>query len=66
MFLNSLFGYTGAIYSESAHMPSTDLTDAIMEIASVILKQVIDYINDHKEWGAKVIYGDTDSVFVLL
>lgn len=64
MFLNSLFGYTGAIYSESASMPSTDLSDTIMEIGSIILKKVIDYIDNHKEWGANVVYGDTDSVFV--
>ncbi|KRX05340.1 Ribonuclease H-like domain [Pseudocohnilembus persalinus] len=66
LFMVSLYGYTGAIYTEKASMPSTDLTDSITKIASDILKQVIDHINAHKQWNAKVDYGDTDSVFVLL
>lgn len=40
-------------------MPMGELSDSITEIASSVLKQVIDYINAHKEWGAEVIYGDT-------
>ena len=30
------------------------------------LEAAIKHIEGHSKWGARVVYGDTDSVFVLL
>ena len=64
MFMNTTYGYIGASFT--GRMPAGDVADSIVETGRFILQQVIDYINQHKEWNAKVQYGDTDSVFVLL
>jgi DNA polymerase zeta len=64
MFMNVMYGYAGASFS--GRMPSVDLADSVVETGRFILEQVISYINQHKKWKAEVVYGDTDSVFVLL
>ena len=64
MFMNVMFGYTGASYS--GRMPSVDIADAVVETGRFLLEEVISYINRHKQWRAEVVYGDTDSVFVHL
>ncbi|TFK41148.1 hypothetical protein BDQ12DRAFT_697053 [Crucibulum laeve] len=51
---NVTYGYTGATYS--GRMPAVEIADSI----------AIDLINTTKKWGAQVVYGDTDSVFVYL
>ncbi len=38
-------------------MPSGDIADAVVETARSTLTKVIDYINNQKEWNAKVVYG---------
>ena len=62
---NVTYGYTSANYS--GRMPCVDLADSIVSKGRETLEQTINYIN---QWGiqsgtgAKVIYGDTDSVFI--
>ncbi|KAL4489103.1 hypothetical protein ABPG73_005590 [Tetrahymena malaccensis] len=62
LFMCVIFGYTGATFS--GRMPLGDLADSIIQIGKFLLNQVINLINNTKKWGAQVIYGDTDSVFV--
>jgi len=39
---------------------------AIVECGRATLDATINMIQDHPTWKARVVYGDTDSVFVLL
>lgn len=43
-----------------------ELADAIVGTARATLEATIDFINSSAEWRARVVYGDTDSVFVHL
>lgn len=43
-----------------------ELADAIVGTARATLETTIDQINSSAEWRARVVYGDTDSVFVHL
>uniref|UniRef100_G3QYM2 DNA polymerase zeta catalytic subunit n=1 Tax=Gorilla gorilla gorilla TaxID=9595 RepID=G3QYM2_GORGO len=40
--------------------------DSIVHKARETLERAIKLVNDTKKWGARVVYGDTDSMFVLL
>mgnify|MGYP002784568135 CR=1 FL=1 len=61
-------GYTSATFSGRCAMPL--LADTIVECGRKTLRRAIDLANHWgttKKWrGARVIYGDTDSLFVLL
>ena len=62
--MNVTYGYAGASFS--GRMPCGDIADSIVGTSRFMLEQITEYINNHKEWRAKVVYGDTDSVFVHL
>ena len=47
-------------------MPCTELADAIVSSGRDTLLRAISLVNSHPAWGAKVVYGDTDSLFVHL
>jgi DNA polymerase zeta len=47
-------------------MPLAELADAIVGTARATLEATIEFINAHPTWRARVVYGDTDSVFVHL
>ncbi|KRX00969.1 Ribonuclease H-like domain [Pseudocohnilembus persalinus] len=64
MFMNVTYGYTAASFS--GRMPCSDIADSVVETGRHVLKSIIKNINQNKEWGANVVYGDTDSVFVHL
>ena len=64
LLANVTYGYTAASYS--GRMPCSDIADAIVSLAKTILQWTINEINSNPIWNAKVIYGDTDSVFILL
>ncbi|XBW37441.1 hypothetical protein QEN19_003022 [Hanseniaspora menglaensis] len=61
--LNVTYGYTAA--SHSGRMPLQELADSIVEMGRTVLTQSIHLINNSTKWGAKVVYTDTDSLFVL-
>ncbi|NWJ04997.1 REV3L polymerase, partial [Crypturellus undulatus] len=61
---NVTFGYTAANFS--GRMPCVELGDSIVHKARETLERAIKLVNDTKKWGAHVVYGDTDSMFVLL
>lgn len=64
LIANVTFGYTAANYS--GRMPSVEVGDSIVHKARETLERAIRLVNDTKKWGARVVYGDTDSMFVLL
>ncbi|KAL6933461.1 hypothetical protein ACO0R3_002568 [Hanseniaspora guilliermondii] len=61
--LNVTYGYTAA--SHSGRMPLQELADSVVEMGRHVLTQSIHLINNSSKWGAKVVYTDTDSLFVL-
>ncbi|XP_005990940.1 DNA polymerase zeta catalytic subunit isoform X2 [Latimeria chalumnae] len=64
LIANVTFGYTAANFS--GRMPCVEVGDSIVHKARETLERAIKLVNDTKKWGARVVYGDTDSMFVLL
>ncbi|XP_077366154.1 DNA polymerase zeta catalytic subunit isoform X2 [Festucalex cinctus] len=64
LIANVTFGYAAANYS--GRMPNVEVGDSIVHKARETLERAIKMVNDTKKWGARVVYGDTDSMFVLL
>jgi DNA polymerase zeta len=61
LIANVTYGYTSATFS--GRMPNSDVADAIVSSGREILMKSIEMI-DSGDYGAKVVYGDTDSLFV--
>ncbi|KAF7784324.1 hypothetical protein Agabi119p4_489 [Agaricus bisporus var. burnettii] len=61
---NVTYGYTSATYS--GRMPAVEIADSIVQTGRETLEKAINFINGSGKWGAKVVYGDTDSLFVYL
>lgn len=64
LIANVTYGYTGATFS--GRMPSVEVADSIVGKARETLERAIHLIENTSKWRAKVIYGDTDSLFILL
>ncbi|CAD2220779.1 DNA polymerase zeta subunit [Angomonas deanei] len=64
MLANTAYGYTAASFT--GRMPCVDLAEAIVSLGRLTLERAIRQIEDTPAWGAEVLYGDTDSIFVLL
>ncbi|XWS42404.1 hypothetical protein CRYUN_Cryun16bG0011700 [Craigia yunnanensis] len=64
LIANVTYGYTAAGFS--GRMPCAELADSIVQCGRSTLEKAISYVNAHEKWKANVIYGDTDSMFVLL
>ncbi|WEJ96806.1 DNA polymerase zeta [Yamadazyma tenuis] len=63
LIANVTYGYASASFS--GRMPNSDVADAIVATGREILTASIDII-EKSEFGCKVVYGDTDSLFVYL
>ncbi|KAI8995628.1 hypothetical protein BD414DRAFT_513374 [Trametes punicea] len=61
---NVTYGYTSATYS--GRMPAVEIADSIVQSGRETLEKAIRVINSTQKWGAKVVYGDTDSLFIYL
>ncbi|KAF9574465.1 DNA polymerase zeta [Mortierella alpina] len=61
---NVTYGYTSASYS--GRMPGIEMADAIVISGRETLERAIRFVNECPKWNAKVVYGDTDSMFVQL
>ncbi|KIO33534.1 hypothetical protein M407DRAFT_65394, partial [Tulasnella calospora MUT 4182] len=61
---NVTYGYTSASFS--GRMPAVEIADSIVQSGRETLEKAITTINTNPKWGAKVVYGDTDSLFVSL
>lgn len=64
LIANVTYGYAAAGFS--GRMPCAELADSIVQCGRRTLEKAISFVNAHDTWNAKVIYGDTDSLFVLL
>eukprot|EP00127_Corallochytrium_limacisporum_P000880 Clim_evm13s29 gene=Clim_evmTU13s29 len=64
MISNVTYGYTSANYS--GRMPSVDIADSIVMLGRQTLERAIGLVERNTKWGARVVYGDTDSLFILL
>ncbi|RLN98691.1 hypothetical protein BBJ28_00016228 [Nothophytophthora sp. Chile5] len=64
MISNVTYGYTAAGFS--GRMPCAQLADAIVQTGRCTLEAAVRMVEGRADWNAKVVYGDTDSVFVLL
>lgn len=64
LIANVTYGYTSASYS--GRMPNSDIADAIVSCGRETLLKAIKEIEKNIYWGAKVVYGDTDSLFIYL
>ncbi|KAM0040492.1 putative DNA-directed DNA polymerase [Helianthus debilis subsp. tardiflorus] len=64
LIANVTYGYTAAGFS--GRMPCAELADSIVQCGRRTLENAILHVNTHDKWKAKVIYGDTDSMFVLV
>lgn len=63
LLANVTYGYTAANFS--GRMPCTELADAIVALGRHTLERAIKQIE--AGWpGVKVVYGDTDSLFVKM
>ncbi|KAF9551467.1 DNA polymerase zeta [Mortierella hygrophila] len=64
LIANVTYGYTCASFS--GRMPGVEIADSIVLSARETLERSIRYVNENPKWDARVVYGDTDSMFVLL
>ncbi|XP_013591840.1 PREDICTED: DNA polymerase zeta catalytic subunit isoform X1 [Brassica oleracea var. oleracea] len=62
LIANVTYGYTAAGFS--GRMPCAELADSIVQCGRSTLEKAISFVNEN--WNARVVYGDTDSMFVLL
>ncbi|KAG0296197.1 DNA polymerase zeta [Linnemannia gamsii] len=61
---NVTYGYTCASFS--GRMPGVEIADSIVLSARETLERSIRFVNENPKWDARVVYGDTDSMFVQL
>ena len=64
LIANVTYGYTAANFS--GRMPCVEIADSIVRKGRETLERAIELVNSTPEWGGRVVYGDTDSLFVLL
>ncbi|KAM5476878.1 DNA polymerase zeta [Microsporum audouinii] len=64
LIANVTYGYTSASFS--GRMPCSEIADSIVQTARETLEKAIALIHSVKRWGAEVVYGDTDSLFIYL
>jgi DNA polymerase zeta len=64
LLANVTYGYTSASFS--GRMPCVEIADSIVRYGRETLEKAIDLIHSVSKWGAQVVYGDTDSLFIYL
>jgi DNA polymerase zeta len=64
LLANVTYGYASASFS--GRMPCSEIADSIVQTGRETLERAIAYIHSVERWGAEVVYGDTDSLFVSL
>nr|XP_022909992.1 DNA polymerase zeta catalytic subunit [Onthophagus taurus] len=64
LIANVTYGYTAANFS--GRMPCIELGDSVVSKGRETLQRAIQLVEKTSKWGAKVVYGDTDSLFVLV
>lgn len=65
LLANVTYGYTSATFS--GRMPCVEIADSIVQYGRETLEKAIALIHGKQAaWGAQVVYGDTDSLFIYL
>ena len=64
LLANVTYGYTSASFS--GRMPCSEIADSIVQTGRETLERATAYIHSVERWGAEVVYGDTDSLFIHL
>lgn len=64
LIANVTYGYTAANFS--GRMPAVELADSVVSKGRETLQRAIALVESTEEWGARVVYGDTDSLFVMI
>ncbi|KAH7358579.1 DNA polymerase family B [Plectosphaerella cucumerina] len=64
LLANVTYGYTSASFS--GRMPCSEIADSIVQTGRETLERAIAFIHSQERWGAEVVYGDTDSLFIYL
>ena len=64
LLANVIYGYTSAGFS--GRMPNSEIGDTIVSLGKTIVLSSTKFIEENPKWNAKVIYGDTDSMFVSI
>lgn len=64
LIANVTYGYTSASFS--GRMPCSEIADSIVQTGRETMEKAIALIHSVARWGAEVVYGDTDSLFVHL
>ncbi|KAL8283649.1 hypothetical protein RQP46_005444 [Phenoliferia psychrophenolica] len=64
LLANVTYGYTSATFS--GRMPCVEIADAIVQTGRETLERAIETVRSNAAWGAEVVYGDTDSLFIYL
>ncbi|XP_033118831.1 DNA polymerase zeta catalytic subunit-like isoform X2 [Anneissia japonica] len=64
LIANVTYGYTAASFS--GRMPCVEIADSIVRKARETLERAIHLVESSDRWDAQVVYGDTDSLFILV
>lgn len=64
LIANVTYGYASASFS--GRMPCAEIADSIVQTGRETLEKAIALIHSVERWGAEVVYGDTDSLFIHL
>ncbi|KAL4711723.1 hypothetical protein ACJJTC_003490 [Scirpophaga incertulas] len=64
LIANVTYGYTAANFS--GRMPCVEVADSVVAKGRETLERAIKLVRDNSNWNVKVVYGDTDSMFVLV
>ncbi|XP_017012504.2 DNA polymerase zeta catalytic subunit isoform X1 [Drosophila takahashii] len=64
LMANVTYGYTAANFS--GRMPAVEVGDSVVSKGRETLERAIKLVEANDEWKVRVVYGDTDSMFVLV
>ncbi|XP_034653453.1 DNA polymerase zeta catalytic subunit isoform X3 [Drosophila subobscura] len=64
LMANVTYGYTAANFS--GRMPAVEVGDSVVAKGRETLERAIKLVEANEEWKVRVVYGDTDSMFVLV
>ncbi|XP_034102434.1 DNA polymerase zeta catalytic subunit [Drosophila albomicans] len=64
LMANVTYGYTAANFS--GRMPAVEVGDSVVSKGRETLERAIKLVEMNEKWKVRVVYGDTDSMFVLV
>lgn len=64
LMANVTYGYTAANFS--GRMPAVEVGDSVVSKGRETLERAIKLVETNEKWNVRVVYGDTDSMFVLV